>query len=200
MRTEPARVAANAGRRHARRDGDAGAAARGARNARAVVGVARGAEARVVVGDADGEFMQVGLAEHDRARADELRRHRRVLLRPMLLQGRRAARRRHRGCVDIVLEDDRQALERAGLARFTPLVRLGGGGLGGGRIEMDEGVERSEAPAALGERGRELGRRDLALAHRGKRGSRGQLYEVHAVEPPFGLVIAPCNSRPRNLR
>jgi hypothetical protein len=43
-------------------DGDAGAAARGARNARAVVGVARGAEARVVVGDADGEFMQVGLA------------------------------------------------------------------------------------------------------------------------------------------
>ncbi len=86
-------VGAQTGRHDARGDGRRGAARRTAGDARAVVGVLHRAGKRreIGAGDAEGQLVQVGLADDDGAGIEQLLQRRRIALRPHAAQCRGAA-------------------------------------------------------------------------------------------------------------
>ena len=135
-------VRADATGHDARAHRSADAAARTARNARAVVRVAHRAERGVVVRDAVGELVQARLAEHDGACVDQLLRDRRVALGNVAAQRRRACRRGDACGVDVVFQRERHAVQRAelGAARAKGVGGLRRGAHLGG-VVVDEGVQ-----------------------------------------------------------
>jgi hypothetical protein len=141
-------VGAEPGRGHPRGDGVAGAARGAPRDARGIVGVAGGAERRVVAGDAEGELVHVGLAEHDRARADQRLGDRRVARGHERLEPGRPRRVRHPGHMDVVLHHDGHPVERSreALAGGQPV----GPARGRERVPGLEGGEGVEIAPPLG--------------------------------------------------
>ena len=101
-------------RHHPRRDRDGGPAARAAGDHRRIPGVAGGAGDRVVVRDAEGELVHVGLRAEERSGVEEGRpRPARSAARPEAREGAGSAARREGRRVDVVLEGQRDAGERA---------------------------------------------------------------------------------------
>ena len=80
---------------------------------RRIVGVADGAADGADAEIAERELVEVGLAEDDGAAALHAGGDARIEARPMIDQRQRAAGGRQLGRVDVVLEDDRDAVERA---------------------------------------------------------------------------------------
>ena len=89
-----------------------------------------------------GPLAQVGLAQDDGAGVAQARHEERVRARPVVRQRQRAGRVDHAGDVDVVLDEDRQAVQRAAnLARLA--LGVEGVGIGKGRrVELDDRVER----------------------------------------------------------
>ena len=104
-------VGAEAELRVARRDGHAGAARRSGRRARKVVRIERLAAERAVRA-ARGELGEVHLRQDDGARLAQPLHHEGVVGRQRSLEQHRRARRRQVGGVVVVLEHDRDAVER----------------------------------------------------------------------------------------
>jgi hypothetical protein len=121
--------------------------------------------------------VHVGLAEHDGARTAQLPDDRRVLFRHEPLQRGGPGGVGQAGDMDVVLDHDRDAVQRA-----LPLARLRGG-VGRARgpdrarlVQGDERVERLARLRLLDERARELLAGDLApadLRRRFRGGERG---------------------------
>ena len=171
----------NQPRRHSRR----GPAARATGNARRIVRVARGPEGFVVVRDAEGKLVQVGLAEQDGAGVEEFLRDGRVPLRPVCLETRRAAGRRQIRGIDIVFDRERHAVEGAhGTARLPRLVCAPRRGPHRGRILRDEAVERRRHGASLEQRLGVSGRRHLAAAKRCPRLADRHFLQHHSSSAP----------------
>ena len=117
-------IAARGHEAHPRRDRDRAAAARAAGDARAVPGVLRVAEERVLIGDAEGPLVQVRLAEDDRSGGAQPRGHRAVLLRDVAREDLRSRRRHDALLVIEILQRDRDAVQRAAvLTRVALAVR-----------------------------------------------------------------------------
>ncbi len=112
----PAGVGTDRGQRHAGDDAGGGAAARSAGRPRLIVRIARGSERRVLARRAEGEFVEVGLADHDGAGPPQMDDDRRVMLGDM--PGAHARRRRRGGAahVDQILDRHRHAVQRAAIA------------------------------------------------------------------------------------
>ena len=159
IRQRVAGVGAEPERREARRDGGRAAAARAGRAERRIVGVADraadGADAEV----AERKLVEVGLAEHDGAALPHAGGHARIEARPMIDERARAAGGRQPEHVDVVLEDDRDAVKRAAHAAGGALGVARAGVGDRARIEREHRAERRavaivERAAASGTRGR----------------------------------------------
>ena len=85
---------------------------------RVVVGGHRARRARHPVG----ELRHAGLRDDDRARLAQVLRHRRLVRRHEAVEDERAAGRRHVGRVDVVLQRDRDAVQRAARLPLRPLA------------------------------------------------------------------------------
>src|SRR5882724_11258814 len=168
------RVCADASVAESRCNRGSGAPARASGNAREIPGIADRAEVGIVGGNAVSELMHVGLAEENGASMFELCDDCGVFFWNEFAQDFRTCRRPNACRIDIVLQRNRNAVERAALA--VTLAAAWGEefgfcflGLGEGELgrDGDVGVELGIEPLNAGEH--ELGqldRRKLALAEK----------------------------------
>ena len=91
-------------------------AARSAWRSRRIVRVARRSERRILVGRAERELVQVGLAQEDRTGLAKMRDRRAVARGDMPVADARRRRRRDAAHVEQVLDRDRDAVQRAAIA------------------------------------------------------------------------------------
>src|ERR1700730_15958655 len=137
------RVFRHAQRSHAGRDGYPSSSAASAGNSFWVVRIVYGAESKVVTRPSKGQFVEIGLAQHDRSGIDKRADYRRIYF------WTEAAK---RGCspgcreilsVDAVFYRNRQTVERAELrSRPANVVRRAGRLEDARRLQCDEGVQR----------------------------------------------------------
>ena len=106
-------VGADAGERHAGGDADRGPAARATRRPCHIVWVSCRSEGRILVGDAEGELVQVGLADKHGARTPQVCDNVCVLGSDMTLAHARRGGGRRAAHVDQVFDGDRHAVEGA---------------------------------------------------------------------------------------
>ena len=99
--------------------GDTRPAARSARRARQVVRIQRLTAVRADAGQAEGELVQVDLAEHHGSGLAQHSHLKRVLRRHDAHERKRAAGGRHVGGVVVVLEQDRDAVQRTARATLA---------------------------------------------------------------------------------
>ena len=137
----PAGVGAHAGCGEARRDRSAGSAARSPWIARQIVGVAGLPAHRADRRDPGGELVQVGLADEHGAGIPQPLDLESVASGLKALERQRAAGRRHVGGRVVVLEDERNTVERSTDAAGPPLVIERGRLIERRRIERDERVD-----------------------------------------------------------
>src|SRR6266850_2089123 len=185
------RVRSDAAEAEAGSDGRGGPAARAAGNTREVPGIADRAVVRVVGCDAVGEFVHVGLAEENGASVFELCDDCGVFFWNEFAQDFRTCRRPNACRIDIVLQRNRNAVERAAVA--TAFAAAWGEefgfcflGLGEGKLgrDSDVGVELEMEVLDTGEHEpAQLDGRELALAEEFSDlfdGSEGQLSVANA--------------------
>ena len=146
-------------------------AARPARIAVGVVGIARLAAERRHGRDAASQLVHVRLAEDDGARLSEAPHLRGVVRRNRGGQAESAGRRRHVGGVVVVLDHHRDAVQRPAHVAGRALGIEIGGDLGGARVDGDHRVE-GRAALVVGRDPFEVGRHELyrgdrAVTHRG---------------------------------
>ena len=186
MRTLPPVSLPVAASAQLRGHGRRGAAARSARDARAVDGIARGAEERIDRRHAAAELVGVGLAEQHGAGAFELLHDGGVVVGDVFLEQQRAGGGAHAPGLEEILVRDREC--RTGPAGASPhrrhpckISRLAAREVAGDR---DEGVEiLIELGDARQIRVGELQRRDLALRQPRRRlrdGQRSQIVGLRA--------------------
>jgi hypothetical protein len=130
-------------------------------------GIGHRAERAGGVRRAHGEFVEVGLAERDRARRLELGGHGRFVLRDEVAENFRGSGRLHGLCAKKILDGDWQTFERAAVALGEARIRFGGRLLGQFRGLGDVGVERA----------RRLDRLDVGVGDLGS----GKLFRLEAV-------------------
>src|SRR5882724_6175644 len=118
-------------------DGSGGPATRAAGNAREIPGIADRAEVRVVGCDAVSELVHVGFAKKDSACVFELRDDHGVFLWNEVTQDLRTCRRPNACRIDIVLQRNRNAVERAAVA--VTLAAAGGEEFGFSFLGLGEG-------------------------------------------------------------
>ena len=126
-------IGADRGERHAGRDADRRSAARSAWRSRRIVRVARRPERRVLVGRAERELVQVGLADEHRAGLRRCAIAGASRLRDMAVAHARRGGRRRAADVEQILDRDRHAVQRSavvaggelaiGLARLAAAPR-----------------------------------------------------------------------------
>ena len=148
----------------------AGPAARSAGHARRIVGVARLPAERADRRDARGELVQVRLADDDRAGVAQLRHHERVAAGREAGERDRSAGRRHvRGRV-VVLDDNRDAVQRPARAARGALAVERVGLVERVRVERDHRVERRPG-VVVGADARQVGFDEVARCHGARRPS-----------------------------
>ena len=135
-------IGSQTGHRHARCHCHGSASAATAGDVEGVVGIGHDAESCILAGDAERQFVHIGFTQHDGAGCLEARHHRSVSLGDERLQKRRPCSIRQPRYVNVVLDRDRNALQRsvplpaqALLVRFPRLFQ------GSVVIHENEGVQ-----------------------------------------------------------
>lgn len=128
------------------------------------------------------ELVQVGLAEYDDARLAQSANHERVLTRVMPGEGEQPAGGWQIGGVEVVLDDDRNAVQWAAHLPVATLAIQPRRVRARPRIEPEHGVELG-TPRVVGGDARqicvdELDRRDFPRRHRGLQLRDRRLYDV----------------------
>ena len=183
------RTQAQTGRNSCRRT--AGRAARHQRGVRALAPPRRcdGTEGRGLVRRAHGKLVIVELAQHHRAIAPELGGHRRLIGRDEITENRRAGRRPDTGRGVQILDAQRQAFKRTGLAAGQP--RVGSRRHGESLVRRLEhiGVQRPSRLHGLQERASQLGGRQgsrlqgVACLGQGQVGRMGHQLRLSVLHP-----------------
>ena len=162
-------VAGHAGHRKARRHGHGRASARSTWRPRRIVGIARLATERADGDDAGRQLVQIGLAEDHRARLPQLRHLERVATRREAGQRHGSTRGRQVSRLVVVLDDDRDPVQRPAGAPLPslPVERIGL--VERPRVEGDHGVQRRSLLVVGGHAGEVRGgnrpRRRTARGH-----------------------------------
>ena len=167
IRLLPPGIGTEAGDRHSRGDRHRRTAAAAAGDEAAVVGVPDRSEGCVAAGDAEGELVHVGLAYHNGARGLQAGHGRRVLGGNKRFEERRTGGVGQTGGVDVVLDRNRNSMQRAeDLAVEAQLIQPPGAVEGALAIERNECVQEVLAFGCLQGTENELLARQFSPGHR----------------------------------